>query len=41
MLPEVKDILPGIDTVIIYLVAVVVLLTMPRGLMGRRGVMET
>jgi branched-chain amino acid transport system permease protein len=36
----VKDILPGIDQVIIYLVAVVVLLTMPRGLMGRKGVME-
>lgn len=37
---EVKNILPGIDQVIIYLVAVVVLLTMPRGLMGRKGVME-
>ena len=38
---EVKALLPGIDQVIIYLVAVVVLLVMPRGLMGRRGVMET
>ncbi len=38
---EIKSILPGIDQVIIYLVAVVVLLTMPRGLMGRKGVMET
>lgn len=37
---EVKNILPGIDQVIIYLVAVVVLLVMPRGLMGRKGVME-
>jgi branched-chain amino acid transport system permease protein len=37
---EVKNIFPGIDQVIIYLVAVVVLLTMPRGLMGRKGVME-
>ena len=33
--------MPGIDQVIIYLVAVVVLLTRPRGLLGRRGVMET
>lgn len=37
---EIKSILPGIDQIIIYLVAVVVLLTMPRGLMGRKGVME-
>ncbi|WP_274426377.1 branched-chain amino acid ABC transporter permease [Chelativorans sp. YIM 93263] len=37
---EVKDLVPGIDQVIIYLVAVVVLLVRPRGLMGRRGVME-
>ena len=37
---EVNNILPGIDQVIIYLVAVVVLLVMPRGLMGRKGVME-
>ncbi|KFB08250.1 branched-chain amino acid ABC transporter permease [Nitratireductor basaltis] len=37
---EVKSILPGIDQVIIYLVAVVVLLVLPRGLMGRKGVME-
>ena len=39
-MPEVKAILPGIDQIIIYLVAVVVLLTRPRGLMGREGVME-
>ena len=37
---EVKSILPGIDQIIIYLVAVVVLLVLPRGLMGRKGVME-
>lgn len=37
---EVKAILPGIDQIIIYLIAVVILLTMPRGLLGRRGVME-
>ncbi|MBX2824899.1 MAG: branched-chain amino acid ABC transporter permease [Gammaproteobacteria bacterium] len=37
---EVKTIIPGIDQIIIYLVAVVVLLVRPRGLMGRKGVME-
>jgi len=37
---EVKTILPGIDQIIIYLVAVIVLMTRPRGLMGRKGVME-
>ena len=37
---EVKSILPGIDQIIIYLVAIIVLLTRPRGLMGRKGVME-
>ena len=37
---EVKSIFPGIDQIIIYLIAVVVLLTLPRGLMGRKGVME-
>jgi branched-subunit amino acid ABC-type transport system permease component len=37
---EVKDILPGIDQIIIYLIAVVILLVRPRGLMGRKGVME-
>jgi branched-chain amino acid transport system permease protein len=36
----VKNVIPGIDQVIIYLVAVAVLLAMPRGLMGRRGMME-
>lgn len=38
---EVKQIIPGIDQVIIYLVAVVVLLLRPRGLLGRAGVMES
>jgi len=37
---EIKAIVPGIDQIIIYLVAVVILLTRPRGLMGRKGVME-
>ncbi|MCW2306117.1 branched-chain amino acid ABC transporter permease [Rhodobium gokarnense] len=37
---EVKDIFPGIDQIIIYLIAVVILLVRPRGLMGRKGVME-
>ena len=37
---EVKDVLPGIDQIVIYLVAIVILLVRPRGLMGRRGVME-
>ena len=37
---EVKSIIPGIDQVIIYLIAVIVLLVRPRGLLGRKGVME-
>lgn len=37
---EVKNILPGIDQIIIYLIAVIILLVRPRGLMGRKGVME-
>jgi branched-subunit amino acid ABC-type transport system permease component len=37
----IKDIVPGIDQIIIYLIAVIILLTRPRGLMGRKGVMET
>ncbi|SFE31037.1 amino acid/amide ABC transporter membrane protein 1, HAAT family [Sulfitobacter brevis] len=39
-LNEVKAVLPGIDQIIIYVVAIVILLTRPRGLMGRKGVME-
>lgn len=38
---EVTKIFPGIDQIIIYLVAVVVLLLRPRGLLGRTGVMES
>jgi branched-subunit amino acid ABC-type transport system permease component len=38
---EVKSIVPGIDQIIIYLIAVIILLAAPRGLMGRKGVMET
>ncbi|MBN9678212.1 MULTISPECIES: branched-chain amino acid ABC transporter permease [Salipiger] len=37
---QIKSILPGIDQIIIYLVAIIILLTRPRGLMGRKGVME-
>ncbi|USG62243.1 branched-chain amino acid ABC transporter permease [Sneathiella marina] len=37
---EVKEIFPGIDQIILYLVAVVILLVLPRGLMGRAGVMD-
>jgi branched-chain amino acid transport system permease protein len=37
---EVKSIIPGIDQIIIYLIAVMILLLRPRGLMGRKGVME-
>ena len=39
-LNEIKEIIPGIDQIIIYLVAVVVLLVRPRGLMGVKGVFE-
>jgi branched-subunit amino acid ABC-type transport system permease component len=38
---EIKQFLPGIDQIIIYLVAVVIILVRPRGLMGRKGVMES
>ncbi|MEM9795228.1 MAG: branched-chain amino acid ABC transporter permease [Pseudomonadota bacterium] len=37
---EVLEVLPGINQIVIYLVAIIVLLTRPRGLMGRKGVME-
>ncbi|MDF3413407.1 branched-chain amino acid ABC transporter permease [Sulfitobacter sp. M57] len=36
----VLEIIPGINQIIIYLVAIIILLTRPRGLMGRKGVME-
>lgn len=37
---EIKQLIPGIDQIIVYLTAVVILLVLPRGLLGRRGVME-
>jgi len=37
---EVKALIPGIDQVIIYLAAIIILLVRPRGLLGKRGVME-
>ncbi len=37
---EVIEFLPGINQVVIYLAAIFILLTRPRGLMGRKGVME-
>jgi len=37
---EIKAIFPGIDQIIIYVVAIAILLVRPRGLMGRMGVME-
>ena len=37
---EIKNIIPGIDQIIIYLIAIAILLARPRGLMGRKGVME-
>lgn len=40
-MPEIKDVIPGIDQIIVYLVAVVILLVRPRGLFGRKGVMES
>lgn len=39
-LQTVIEALPGINQVVIYLVAIVILLTRPRGLLGRKGVME-
>ncbi len=39
-LKEVIVLIPGIIQIIIYLVAIIILLTRPRGLMGRKGVME-
>ena len=39
-MPAVVQVLPGINQIIIYLVAIIILLTRPHGLMGRKGVME-
>ncbi len=36
----VLEFIPGINQIIIYVVAIIILLTRPRGLMGRKGVME-
>ncbi len=36
----VTEIIPGINQIIIYLVAIIILLVRPRGLMGKKGVME-
>jgi branched-chain amino acid transport system permease protein len=36
----VLEVVPGINQIIIYLVAIIILLTRPRGLLGRAGVME-
>jgi branched-chain amino acid transport system permease protein len=37
---EIKILIPGIDQIIIYLVALIIILVRPRGLFGREGVME-
>lgn len=37
---QIKALIPGIDQIIVYAVAVIILLVRPRGLLGRRGVME-
>ncbi|ETX26710.1 branched-chain amino acid ABC transporter permease [Roseivivax isoporae] len=37
---QVIALIPGINQIVIYVVAIIVLLTRPRGLMGRKGVME-
>ncbi|MEO0496021.1 MAG: branched-chain amino acid ABC transporter permease [Pseudomonadota bacterium] len=39
-LQGVIEAIPGINQIVIYLAAIVILLTRPRGLFGRRGVME-
>ncbi len=38
---EVIQLIPGINQVVIYLAAIVILLARPRGLLGRKGVMES
>ncbi|EFO30165.1 inner-membrane translocator [Roseibium sp. TrichSKD4] len=38
---QVVALFPGINQIVIYLVAIIILLTRPRGLMGRKGVMES
>ena len=36
----VLDTIPGLNQIVIYLVAIIILLVRPRGLLGRKGVME-
>ncbi len=38
---EVIEAIPGINQVVIYLAAIIILLARPRGLLGRKGVMES
>jgi len=38
---EVIEFIPGVNQVVIYVVAIVILLARPRGLLGRKGVMES
>ena len=38
---QITGLIPGIDQIIIYLTAVIFLLVLPRGLIGRRGMMES
>lgn len=38
---EVIEVIPGINQVVIYLAAILILLARPRGLLGRKGVMES
>ncbi len=38
---QVIELIPGINQVVIYLAAIVILLARPRGLLGRKGVMES
>ena len=38
---QVIEVIPGINQVVIYLAAVIILLVRPRGLLGRKGVMES
>jgi len=38
---QVIEVIPGINQVVIYLAAILILLARPRGLLGRKGVMES
>lgn len=39
-MPEITSLVPGINQIVIHLVAIIILLARPRGLLGRKGVME-